>query len=164
MDAAAIMTRTVITVGPDTPVSDVVKTMIEKRISAVPVVERGAVVGIISEGDLLRRAELDTGRRRSRWLELALSSPTLAADYVKEHGRKASDVMTRNVVTVGPTAQAMEIASILELRHIKRVPVVANGELVGIVSRAASIQALASSEKRLPTTSAPQDGDIQAAL
>ena len=96
--------------------------MVDKRISTVPVVDDGAVVGIITEGDLLGRAEIGTEHRRSRWLELVLSNLTLARDYVREHGRKASDVMTRNVITVDPATLIVEIANILESHHIKRVP------------------------------------------
>jgi CBS domain-containing protein len=165
MDAGAIMTRGVVTVGPDTTVSDVAKIMLENRISAVPVVDQaGALVGIISEGDLLRRAEVGTEHRRSRWMELGFSSVHLAADYVKEHGRKASDVMTRVVVTVRPETEVVEIANILESRHVKRVPVVINGRLVGIISRANIVQALASSERTSESATAPQDREIQEAL
>jgi CBS domain-containing protein len=164
MDASAIMTRAVVAVAPDTAVSQVARLMIDKRISAVPVLDDGVLVGIITEGDLLRRAEIGTEHRRSRWLELVLSNPTLAMDYVREHGCKAGDVMTRNVITVEPATQLPEIASILESRHIKRVPVVANGALVGIVSRANLIQALASSESHRSSIGTAQDCDIQAAL
>jgi len=165
MDAGAIMTRMVVTIGPDTAVSDVAKVMLENHISAVPVLDRaGALVGIISEGDLLRRSEVGTERRRSRWMELGFSNAHLAADYVKEHGRKTSDVMTRNVITVHPETEIAEIANILESRHIKRVPVVANGLLVGIVSRTNIVQALASGEKTSESATAPQDREIQEAL
>lgn len=164
MDASAIMTRTVVSVVPESPVHEVAKTMLENRISAVPVVDRGAVIGIISEGDLLRRAEIGTEHRRSRWLELAFSNSTLAAEYAKEHSRRASDVMTRDVITVGPSTSAAEIARILESRHIKRVPVVAEGALVGIVSRANLIQALASIGSHPSSAGTVQDRDIQAAL
>jgi CBS domain-containing protein len=158
------MTRTVVTVGPDIPVSDVAKVMLENRISAVPVLEGDALVGIISEGDLLRRAEVGTERRRSRWMELAFSNASLAADYVKQHGRKASDVMTRDVITVDPTTQITEIANILESRHIKRVPVLGDGKLVGIVSRANLIQALASNANGPRSNTTPRDREIQEAL
>jgi CBS domain-containing protein len=165
MDAGAIMTRAVVTVGPDTTVSDVASIMLKNRISAVPVLDQaGALVGIISEGDLLRRAELGTEHRRSRWMELGFSNVHLAADYVKEHGRKASDVMTRTVITVRPETEVAEIANILESRHIKRVPVVVSGRLVGIVSRTNIVQALASGEKTSESAAATQDRDIQEAL
>ena len=164
MDASAIMTRSVVSVAPETPVSEVVKAMLENRISAVPVLDDGTLVGIISEGDLLRRAEAGTERRRSRWMELGLSNPSLAADYVKQHGRKAKDVMTREVITVGPETPIAEIANLLESRHVKRVPVLLDGKLVGIVSRANLIQALASSGKEPGSAAPARDGEIQEAL
>ena len=101
------------------------------------------MVGIVSEGDLLRRAELGTGRARSRWLEIATPGDRLAAEYIQEHGRKVADVMTRNVVTVQRDAPISEIADLLERKRIKRAPVLRDGKLVGIVSRANLIQALA---------------------
>jgi CBS domain-containing protein len=164
MDASDIMTREIISVGPDTPVSDVVKTLLENRISAVPVVDNGAVVGIISEGDLLRRAEIGTERQRSRWLAFATSSANLAAEYVKTRGRSARDLMTKAVITVSADTPVAEIADILESRQIKRVPVLQDGRLVGIVSRANLIQALASS-KSVPAKSVPtNDRKIREAL
>lgn len=165
MDAGAIMTRVLVTVGPDTSVFDVANIMLENHISAVPVLDRtGALVGIISEGDLLRRAEVGSEHRRSRWMELGFSNVRLAADYVKEHGRKVSDVMTRNVITAHPETSVADIAKILESRHIKRVPVVVDGSLVGIVSRANIVQALASGEMTPESSTASQDRDIQEAL
>ena len=146
MNASDIMTKTVITVGPEAPLSEVVKLMLEKHISAIPVTEHGSLVGIISEGDLLRRAETGTERRRSRWLQFVTSDTKLASEYVKTHSRVARDVMTKDVVTVDAAAPLSEIADILESRHIKRVPVLDEGVLVGIVSRANLIQAIASSD------------------
>lgn len=145
MNAFDIMTKTVITVRPEEPLSEVVKIMLEKHISAVPVAESGVLVGIISEGDLLRRTETGTERQRSRWLQFATSETKLASDYVKSHGRTARDVMTKNVVTVDAATPVSKIADILESRHIKRVPVLEKGLLVGIVSRANLLQAMASS-------------------
>jgi CBS domain-containing protein len=144
MNASDIMTRGVITVSPDTSVSEMVALMLRHRISAVPVVDHDVLVGIVSEGDLLRRAETATETKRSRWLEFTTSVPKLAAEYTKAHGRKASDVMTGDVITVGVDESIAEIASILESRGIKRVPVLQDGKVVGIVSRANLLQALAS--------------------
>ena len=123
MKASEIMTRKVIMVSPDTSVSDLARIMVENRISAVPVVQNGRVVGIVSEGDLLRRMETGTERRRSYWLELFTSNATLAADYVKSQGKQASDVMTEDVITVDVGTLVSEIANIIESRHIKRLPV-----------------------------------------
>jgi len=164
MDASDIMSCPVVTVALDTTVTELARIMIEQRISAVPVMDKGAMVGMVTEGDLLRRAEIGSDHRRSRWAEFVFANWNLAAEYTKEHGRRASDVMTHPVVTVAPTATPGEIADILESRHIKRVPVVENGELVGIVSRANLVQALASSVATLQPSTTALDRDIRAKL
>ena len=146
MKASDVMVRSVITVGPDTGVQEIASTLLDKRISAVPVVDgSGRLVGIVSEGDLFRRAEAGTERRRSWWLEALSSAQFLAAEFGKAHGRKAGDVMTRDVVTATPDTSLREIADLLEKHGIKRVPIIADGRLVGIVSRANLLQALAAS-------------------
>ncbi|MCW3477207.1 CBS domain-containing protein [Limobrevibacterium gyesilva] len=145
MKAADIMTRDVVTVTPDTPVPEIARLMLGKRISAVPVVEGGVPVGIVSEGDLLRRAETGTEPHTPRWLELFLSRDSLAAEYVRTHGRAARDVMSAPVVTVEETAPIAEIAELMDWRRIKRVPVLGqDGRMVGIISRANLLQGLAS--------------------
>ena len=109
----------------------------ENRISALPVVEPdGRIVGIVSEGDLMRRTESKTERQPSWWLSLLLLPKRRAIDYVKAHGRRTGDVMTREVITVNDDASLEEIAELLERHRIKRVPVIRGGRLVGIVSRA----------------------------
>jgi predicted transcriptional regulator len=116
----------------------------------VPVVDdHGKLVGIVSEGDLLHRAEAGTERRRSWWLSGLIGEETLASEYVKAHSRKVADVMTTKLITATPDAPLHEIAALLEKNSIKRVPIVENGQLVGIVSRANLIQALASAGKGL---------------
>jgi CBS domain-containing protein len=164
MDASDIMSHPVVTIELDTTVTALARIMVEQRISAVPVIDKGALVGIVTEGDLLRRAEIGSEHRRSRWAELIFANRNLAAEYTKEHGRRISDVMTHSVVTVAPTASLGEIADILESRHIKRVPVVENGKLVGIVSRANLVQALASSGTTFEASTAVLDRDIRAQL
>ncbi len=145
MQAADVMTLEVVTVAPDTSVQTIAELLLKHRISAVPVVDaERRVVGLVSEGDLMRRLEGDDGRRRSWWLDLFSSSSENAADFVKAHGRHARDVMTREVVTVEEDASIAEIARILETRRIKRVPVVRAGGLVGIVSRANLLHGIAS--------------------
>ena len=137
MQARDIMTTGVITVGPDAEIAEIAKCLLDNRISAVPVVETdGRLVGIVSEGDLIRRSELGTERRRSWWLSLLLLPENSAIDYVKTHGRRAREVMTRELITVNDDALLEEIAEILEKHRIKRVPVIHDGKLVGIVSRA----------------------------
>lgn len=156
MQAKDVMTRDVVTVGPDTQVGEIAKLLLARRISAVPVVDASGVLrGIVSEGDLLRRAETGTERRRSWWLELLVENRELAHEYVKSHGLTAKDVMTAPVVTVGDDADLAEIAAVLERNRIKRVPVTHRGRLVGIVSRANLLQALAAAGT--PKAKAPAD-------
>lgn len=143
MKASEIMTRGVIAVTPDTPVRDVAKLMVDQRISGVPVIDDGKLVGIVSENDLVRRVELGTEKTRPRWVQFLTSDDTLLAEYVHARGRVARDVMTTNVVTVAPDDPIAFVAEVLETRHIKRVPVVDGGKVVGIVSRANLLQALA---------------------
>jgi CBS domain-containing protein len=164
MEARDIMSRPAVTVALDTTVTELARIMIEQRISAVPVMDKGAMVGIVTEGDLLRRAEIGSEHARSRWVELVFANCNLAAEYTKEHGRRASDVMTHPVVTVVATTTIEEIADILESRHIKRVPVVEDGKLVGIVSRANLVQALASAGATFQSSTTVSDRDIRAKL
>jgi CBS domain-containing protein len=145
MRAKDIMTTRVVSVRPETSVKEVTANLLAHRISAVPVIDRDdRLVGIISEGDLLRRVEIGTaGRQRSWWLSLFISDAELADEFTKSHGYTAADIMTRDVVTVGEETSLSDIAEVLESRHIKRVPVVRLGRVVGIVSRANLVQALA---------------------
>jgi CBS-domain-containing membrane protein len=131
-------------------VTDVAKLFLERRISAVPVVDdQNKLVGIVSEGDLVHRAEIGTERRRSWWLLLIAQDQALAADYIKTHATRVGDVMTRNVITAAPDTSLHEIAMLMEKNAIKRVPIVREGEIVGIVSRANLVQAVASAGTKL---------------
>jgi CBS domain-containing protein len=143
--ARDIMTSKVLTVGPDTDVREVARLLVENSISGVPVAgPGGALVGIVTEGDLMRRSEIETERSRSWWLRFFQTPDSVATEFVKSHARKVADVMTRNVISVGPDTPLREIATTLEGHRIKRVPVLRDGKLVGIVSRANLVQALAS--------------------
>jgi CBS domain-containing protein len=134
MQAADVMTQNVITVSPDSEVREIASLLLEHGISAVPVVDDGGkVLGIVSEGDLMRRVENDTNRRKSWWLKLFAGHD--AADYVKSHGRRAHEIMTRDPITIEGDMPLHKISRLLEKHHIKRVPVVQAGKLVGIVSR-----------------------------
>ena len=151
MRAMDVMTTGVITVDPDMSVQAVAKLLSERGISGVPVVDvADRLVGIVSEGDLLHRVETGTerltGDRRSWWLDTIASDQELARDYVKSHGRTAKDVMTREVISVADTTDLAEVAMLLETKRIKRVPVLRDGKLVGIVSRANLVRALAITE------------------
>jgi len=150
MQARDVMVSPVITVKPSSSVREVAKTFLERRISAVPVVDdQGKLVGIISEGDLMHRSEAATERQRSWWLLQLTEDETLAAEYVKAHARKVADVMTRHVITAAPDTPLHEIATLLEKNSIKRVPIVKDGQLIGVVSRANLVQAVASTRKEL---------------
>jgi CBS domain-containing protein len=143
MRARDIMTTNVLTVTPITPVRDVAQLMVEHRISSVPVVHGSKLVGIITDGDLYRRAELGTEKRHRTWLQMLAFHNERAADYVRVHGRTARDIMTTDVIAVEPTTTLRQIADLFEIKRIRRVPVVADGMVIGIVSRANLVQALA---------------------
>jgi CBS domain-containing protein len=145
MKAAGIMTRRVVSVGAETSVLEAIRLMLQNKISGLPVVDgEGLLVGIVTESDFLRRAETGTERKRSRWLEFLMGSGRLAAEYVHTHGRKVSELMTPEVVTIDEDTPLAEVVSILEERRIKRLPVVRGRRVVGIVSRANLLHALAS--------------------
>jgi len=144
MLAKDIMTADVVTVTPDTSVNEVAKLLLARRISGVPVVDaKGKLCGIVSEGDLLRRAETGTERQRSWWLELLTENRDLAQDFVKSHGLAAKDVMTPSIVSVKDDARLADVATTLERNRIKRVPVMRGDKMVGIISRSNLLQALA---------------------
>ena len=150
MKARDVMVSPVITARPSASVQEVAKIFLERGISAVSVVDdQGKVVGIVSEGDLMHRVEAGTEHRRSWWLRALTAEEALAADYAKAHARKVADVMTRDVITAAPDTPLHEIAALLEKNSIKRVPIVRDGRLVGIVSRANLVQAVASARKGL---------------
>lgn len=162
MKASDIMVSDVVTVGPDSSIHEVAEILVGKRISGVPVLDaRGKLVGIVSEGDLLRRAEAGTEHERSWWLKLLMGRETLAAEFIKEHARRVRDVMTRDVITVAPDTPVTEIAGLLERNRIKRVPVVENGKIVGIISRANLVQALASMRKTIAVERSLSDTELR---
>src|SRR5262249_46017275 len=145
MKTGNVMTRRVMSVGPDESVVRAVRLMLQNQVSGLPVVDRGGkLVGIVTEGDFLRRTELDTRQRGPRWLEFLLGPGRLASEYVRASGRKVSDVMSRDIKTISTDTPLEEVVSLMERHHIKRLPVVDNGKLVGIGSRANLLHALAS--------------------
>jgi CBS domain-containing protein len=172
MRAMDVMTTNVITVDPDMSVQALAAALSEHGISGAPVVDaQNRLVGIVSEGDLLHRVETGTerrrdrtGRRRSWWLDRIGSDEELARDYIKSHGRTVKDVMTRQVVSVADTTDLAEIATLLETKMIKRVPVVRDGKLVGIVSRANLVRALAAAGSQLTADTAVDDRTIREKL
>ena len=143
MNAADVMTRQVITVGPDTPLIEAAKLMLKHRIGGLPVVGDGkALVGIVTEGDFLHRAETGTERRRPRWLEFIIGPGQLATEYTQSSGRKVNEVMTGTVHSVGEDAALEEVVNLMERHRVKRLPVVRGRKLVGIVTRANLVRAV----------------------
>ena len=164
MDARDVMVSPVITIGENATVRDVAKLMAANRISAVPVVDgAGKVVGIVTEADLMRRAETGTERPYSWWLHAFMGDDAIAANYVKSHATRVADIMTREVWTATPESSLEEIVDLFETHHIKRVPILSQGgDLVGIVSRANIIQAIASLRPNVEIT--PSDATIRQKL
>jgi CBS domain-containing protein len=149
MRAKDIMTENVVTVTRDMGVPDVAKLLLERNISGVPVVDdNGAVVGIVTEGDLIQRKGAgETGSRHSSWWLRLFGDPSdSAGQYIKTHGMRAADIMTRDVLTVDAETPTGDIARIMAERHIKRVPVVCDGLLVGIVSRSNLLRGMVTRE------------------
>ena len=150
MKARDVMTSPVITVKPSSSVQDVARLFLERQISAVPVVDdQDKLIGIVSEADLVHRAEIGTQQQRPWWLALMAGDQGLAADYIKSHAKRVADVMTRNVITATPDTPLNEIATMLEKNGVKRLPIVHDGQLVGIVSRANLVQAIATIGSKL---------------
>lgn len=144
MKASDLMTTQVVTIAPEASIAEAIRIMLQKRVSGLPVVNpAGALVGIVTEGDFLRRRELATERHRPRWLEFLIGPHRLADEYVHAHARKIQDVMTADVVTVTEGAGVDAIVQLMEKHRIKRLPVLRDGKVVGIVSRANLLHALA---------------------
>jgi CBS domain-containing protein len=162
MKVSDIMTHPVITVMPETTVGEAAELLIRHRISGLPVVNAaGQVAGIVTEGDLLRRAETGTERRRARWLEFLIAPGRLASEYAHANGRRVGEVMTDAVVSVEPDDPLADVIEVMEQRRIKRVPVIDQGRLVGIVSRANLVQALVRNLPRPDSASIASDEAIR---
>jgi len=161
MKAADVMGVNVITAQPDWSVQQVAMVMLEKGISALPVVDKdGDLVGIVSEGDLMRRANCGTGHRHSWWLRMLMGSDGLAREYVREHGRKVADVMTSPVITASPSTSLGEIADLLEKNRIKRIPIVSDNKLVGVGPMSFRRSRVAYAIRLPPTEAIPTCGGL----
>ena len=161
MRARDIMTTNVVSVSPETDIAEAVRLMLERQISGVPVIDdSGRLAGILTEGDLMRRAELATGRQ-SWWINPTSSPEQEAKAYVKAHGLKVKDVMTKEVVTINEQEPLDRIAMVFEERGIKRTPVMRSGKIVGIVSRANLLRSLAA--KKI-SDAVPSDSQIRSAI
>src|SRR5690349_20056240 len=165
MRAMDIMTTDVITVDPDMTVQDLAKLLAERGISGAPVVDAaGQLVGIVSEGDLLHRAEIGAARRhrvrrRSWWLDHYASETT--REYVKDHARTVKDIMTADVSAVSEGTDLAEVAAVLEAKRVKRVPVMRDGKVVGIISRANIVRAVGATKGASPRAGEEDDRSIR---
>lgn len=144
MRAHQIMSRRVLTMRPEASVADAVKLMLEHHISGLPVVDSaGNLVGILCESDFLRRSEIGTEHERNRLLSMLLGAERVASEFVKEHGRKVEQVMTRQPVTTNEQAPLDEVADMMERRHLNHIPVMRDGRIVGIITRSDFLSAVA---------------------
>jgi CBS domain-containing protein len=145
MKAEDVMTRELISIDPDSTVLQAARLMLEHHISGLPVIDKeGNLVGVLSEGDFLRRRETKTEKRHSRWLEFLMGPGRIAAEYSHSHGSKVSEVMTKEVQTVDETTALEDIVDLMERHRIKRVPVLCGGQVVGIITRSNLMHAMVS--------------------
>jgi CBS domain-containing protein len=158
MRAKQIMTRDVVTVQPETPIVEAARLMLEKHISGLPFVDaQGKLVGIVSQGDFLRRAEIGTQRRRSSWLQFFIGPGRVAAEFVHERGRKVREVMTDEPCTITEDTELVDIVDLMEKKNIKRLPVLRDGRVAGIVTRTNLLQAVANVAGDVPTPTRDDD-------
>ena len=164
MKVSEFMRVDVVTAGPDMNVADVASQMIRSQVSGMPVVDgSNKIVGVVTEGDLLRRAESGTEHHRPRWLQIFIGSAGLADEYIKSHALKVKDVMTSDVVAINSDESLDTAVDLMEKRRIKRLPVTKDGKLIGILSRADVLAAFVY-KARVAKPSAAKDGDIRAAI
>jgi len=157
MQVHDVMTGNVISITADATILQAARTMLQNRISGLPVVDaQGNLVGMVTEGDFLRRGELGTERRRPKWLEFLLGPGRLASEYVHASGRKVEEVMSRDPVSAAEDDSLQTVVELMERRRIKRLPIMRNGKIVGIVGRADLMHALVSLARDTP---APAGGD-----
>ena len=146
MRAMDIMVRDVVTASPDEDVAQVIDLLAKHDASTLPVVDdEGHVVGMIGDLDLMRRPEIGTEKHHPWWMEAMTPASALAEEFAKSHGRRVSEVMSTHVISASEDTPLGDIANLLEKHRIKRVPILRDGKLVGMVSRSNLIQALASS-------------------
>jgi len=158
MKAADIMVRDVVSVRPEASVREVASLMLERRISGVPVVDsERRVLGIVSEGDLIRRPEIGTYKSPTGWLTVFLSQDESARDFVKTHGLLAKEVMSRPAICVAPETPLAGIVQLLDRHRVKRLPVVEHGKLAGLVTRADLLRALVARQAIPPIAAGDQE-------
>ena len=158
MRANQIMTQHVIAIGADAPIAEAVDTMLRHHVRGLPVVDAdGALIGVISEGDFIRRAEIGTQRKRGRWLSFLVGADRVAADFVQAHGRKVGEIMTPDPLTISEDTPLDELVEIMESNKVKRLPVLRGNRLVGIVTRSDFLPTLADLARHAPSPSADDD-------
>ena len=163
MKAHEMMTKDVITVSPDATVRDIAALLVRHRISGLPVTTADRrVVGMVSQSDLLHKAEIGSEQKRKWWLATFGDPDGMAREYVKAHGQKAADIMSRFIVSVADNAEFADVANTLSTHRVKRVPVIHDGKLVGIITRTDVVRALAKLEAIGP--SRPGDVALQKAV
>jgi CBS domain-containing protein len=160
MKVSDVMTHRVISVSSNADIRHAVESMLKHRISGLPVIDDGKLVGIVSEADFLRRAETGTERKLSPWYDALFGPDESAAAFVRAHGLKVHDVMTRDPITVTEDAPLHEVVNLMERHRIKRLPVVRAGKVIGMVTRANLLRALASIHRASPKSVA-SDADIR---
>jgi CBS domain-containing protein len=164
VEAKDVMTHCVVTIAPGASIVEAIGRMLGHQVSGMPVVDAdGKLRGMVTEGDFVRRAELHTEAPRRRWLELLLDSGERADDYARSHGRTVGDVMATDVASVAPETRLADVVALMDERRVKRVPVVDDGRVVGIVSRADLMVALAHM-LREPKSASASDETIRDAL
>ena len=165
MKARDIMSTKVVTVSPETSVRDIATLMVEKHVSGLPVLnDNGTLIGMISEGDLLRRPELGTEKPRRRWASFFSGADEQAREFTKSHGLHASDVMTKQVLHVSENTALGDVVNLMEKHNIKRLPVLNEGTLVGIVSRVDLLRALALQQATTLPPPAESDAEMRATM
>jgi CBS domain-containing protein len=154
-----IMTRNVVTVSPETTIVDAAKTMLQHHVSGLPVIDAGGkLVGMVADGDFIRRAEIGTERRRGRWLTRLLGRRQIATDFVRAHGRKVGDIMTPNPATVTEDTPLEQVVQVMEANNVKRLPVTNGDRLVGIVTYTDFVQTLAALAHDIASPTVDDDG------
>jgi CBS domain-containing protein len=165
MIVADFMTRQVVTVAPDAAILQAAKLMLEHKISGLPVVDAaGHVVGIVSEHDLLRQRRNGDGTEGPHWLQLMIEKSALPGEADKFRDRKVEEVMTRRVVSIAETSSLGEASRIIGDLNVKRLPVVRNDKLVGIIARADLIRALTQNTESFATAKAAPDVSVSQRL
>jgi CBS domain-containing protein len=165
MNASDVMTCNIVSVGRSTPIAEAIRLMLDNQVSGLPVLDNaGEVVGVVTEGDFLRRSETGTERHRPRWLEILMGPGRIAGEYVRTHGRKVEEVMTRDVIGVTRATPLNEVVELMERHRIKRVLVLDGDLLVGILTRADLLRAIARALDEKPAAARGDDEILEGIL